>query len=383
MPGKKARITLDSVKNLKRGEWLTDTVVPGFKARRPNKHVLYGASLRIGGRMRWISIGSEQDMTPDQARNEVERIRGLKRQRIDVASERDRQKSVLTLDVAVHRFLSEHVNLKLKPTTARHYRDMLHRLVLPLLGGHRLDSLTPAKLADWHINLAATPVQANRAAAVLSSLLSWAIKLRLVSSNACDGLGHYRERHVNRYPGPTELRAIFIACADLAREGRINPIFAAGIQVLILTGARRSEVFNADWRWFDIKRSALVLPDSKTGQKTIALPAAAVEVIETLPRFAGSPYIFPSGRVGRPFVNFGPNWRKLLERAGVGHWRMHDLRHGFASTAVENGAPLHVVGRQLGHARPATTNRYAHVGDDRRRDTTELVASFVAPKGGA
>lgn len=93
-----------------------------------------------------------------------------------------------------------------------------------------------------------------------------------------------------------------------------------------------------------------MLPDSKTGPKRITLPADALAIILALPRLAGSPFIFPSTKAGVPFVNFDFAWRLVLERAGVGRWRIHDLRHGFASAAVTNGAPLFTVGRLLGHA---------------------------------
>ncbi len=79
--GQKLRINRRSVIALKRGDWLTDDLLPGFKARRPNRLVLYGVNIRLNGRMRWISLGSEAELTPDQARNEAERVRGLRRQR--------------------------------------------------------------------------------------------------------------------------------------------------------------------------------------------------------------------------------------------------------------------------------------------------------------
>ena len=145
----------------------------------------------------------------------------------------------------------------------------------------------------------------------------------------------------------------------------------------MMSGARRSEIFEARWEWLDVERRCLTLPDSKTGAKTIALPDAALELILQLPRLADCVWIFPSLKTDRPFVNFGVQWRVVLERAGVGHWRMHDLRHGFASAAVSAGAPLYSVGKQLGHAKPQTTARYAHVADSARRDVVETVASLL------
>ncbi len=165
---------------------------------------------------------------------------------------------------------------------------------------------------------------------------------------------------------------------ELLLENAINPFFATGVKVMIMSGARRSEIFEAQWHWLDAERQCLTLPDSKTGAKVIALPVAALKLITNLPRLANCPWIFPSAKTDRPFVNFNVQWKLVLARAHVGHWRLHDLRHGFASAAVAAGAPLYILGKQLGHARPATTGRYAHVADDPKRLIEETVASVVS-----
>jgi integrase len=90
----------------------------------------------------------------------------------------------------------------------------------------------------------------------------------------------------------------------LVAENRLNPIFAAGVKVLMMTGARRSEIFEAEWTMLDVNRRCLTLPDSKSGAKVIALPNAAVDLILGLPRLAGCRWIFPSTKTDRPFVNF-------------------------------------------------------------------------------
>jgi hypothetical protein len=239
MAGTKARISLKTIAALQRGDWINDAIVPGFKARRPNKHVLYGVSMRIAGRMRWITIGSEVEWTPDKARAEAERIRGLKRQNVDVAAERDRRKASLTLSAAADRFLNEHVALKLKPRSAAHYTEMLHRLVLPRFGNHRLDSITTAEITDWHSNLARTPTQANRALAILSSLMNWASRLGLVAGHPRIVVTRFREQPVNRYPTAVEIARLWRAMDELVAENKLNLIFAVGVKVLMMTGARR------------------------------------------------------------------------------------------------------------------------------------------------
>jgi integrase len=383
MAGIKGRINRKSVAALQRGDWITDDSLPGFKARRPNRLVLYGLNIRLQGRMRWISLGSEADLTPDHARSEAERMRGLKRQGENPAAERDRRKGVVKVEAAVTDFLAEHVRPKLKARTAAHYDEMFTRLILPKFRSWRLDAVTQNDVTQWHLGMESTPIQANRALAILSSMMEWAKQgKKWCTDNPCVGVAHYRERKVLRYPTRTELAKIGRAIDELEAEGKLNLFFAAGARVLLMTGARRSEIFEAQWSFLDTERSELVLPDSKTDEKVIALPEAALEIILGLPRLADCKWIFPSTKTERPFVNFQAQWKPVLKRAGVGHWRLHDLRHGFASAAVNAGAPLYVVGRHLGHVRPTTTQRYAHVADDPKRAVVETVAGLFANGGG-
>jgi integrase len=383
MSGRKARICRKSVAALKRGDWITDDAVPGFKVRRPNRLALYGVNIRLNGRMRWISLGTEADLTPDQARAEAERIRGLKRQGIDPAQQRDRRKASPLLEDVAERFLKEHARPKLKPSSSERYASLFERLIFPRFDKWTIESLTESDVSEWHVGLASTPTQANRALQVLSSFMTWAVRHKYRETNPCRGVIRFKERAVNRYPGSNELTRIARAIEELTAEDSLNLFFAAGTKVLMMTGARRSEIFNAQWDWLDLERRSLVLPDSKTGEKVIALPQAALDIIVSLPRMAGCPWIFPSLKTDRPFVDFKALWSKVLARADVGHWRIHDLRHGFASAAVASGAPIYVIGRQLGHTKPSTTARYSHVADEPKREVVETVAGLIAPTRGA
>ena len=79
--------------------------------------------------------------------------------------------------------------------------------------------------------------------------------------------------------------------------------------------------------------------------------------------------IFAS-EVGTPMDpdNFSHSFVRLCERAGLGHWHPHELRHLGASLMLAQGTPLHVVSEVLGHASIAITKDvYGHLleGDGR------------------
>ena len=60
---------------------------------------------------------------------------------------------------------------------------------------------------------------------------------------------------------------------------------------------------------------------------------------------------------------FAERWRGAVEASGIGHARVHDLRHSYASWLLQDGIPLAEVGRLLGHESPLTTQRYAHLAE--------------------
>lgn len=62
-------------------------------------------------------------------------------------------------------------------------------------------------------------------------------------------------------------------------------------------------------------------------------------------------------------ANFRRAWTRACREAGIGHARIHDLRHSYASWLLQDGIPLAEVGRLLGHKSPLTTQRYAHLAE--------------------
>ena len=141
----------------------------------------------------------------------------------------------------------------------------------------------------------------------------------------------------------------------------------AAIRLLMLTGARLSEIRTLRWDEVDLERRALRLRDSKTGKKTIHLSEAAIKVLETLPRVPDNPHAICGNRKGACLVYLQKPWRRIRTMAGLPNVRIHDLRHSFASVAAAQGLSLPIIGALLGHSQPATTARYAHLADNPSR----------------
>jgi integrase len=144
-----------------------------------------------------------------------------------------------------------------------------------------------------------------------------------------------------------------------------------------MTGARVNEILHARWDWLDTEHGLLNLPTSKTGRKSIFLPAPALAILASLPRLANNPFIFPGQKPGQPRLKLWKRWTSIREAAGLGALRLHDLRHSHASIGAGAGLSLPIIGRLLGHATPAMTARYSHLAADPVRQASERIAAEI------
>jgi integrase len=166
--------------------------------------------------------------------------------------------------------------------------------------------------------------------------------------------------------------------AEALRASDRSPYVVAAVKLLIFTGARLSEVLGLRWEWIDFERGEARLPDSKTGAKTLHLPAPALAVLADLPRVEGNPYVIVGHIRGAHLVNIEKPWRAIRKAADLHDVRLHDLRHAFASVAASSGMGLPIIGKMLGHTQAATTHRYAHLASDPVKAAAAAVAGKIA-----
>jgi integrase len=161
------------------------------------------------------------------------------------------------------------------------------------------------------------------------------------------------------------------------------PVYADCVRVLLLTGARRSEIANLAWDEVDLGRGLLSLAPERhkaggsAGAKHIVLNAPAAAVIASRPR-SGSK-VFPAPRDPDHGCNasLAKAWQRIRQRADLPGVRLHDLRHSYASFGAAGGASLILIGKALGHSQSQTTQRYVHLGNDPLRDLAEKVGNRI------
>jgi integrase len=148
------------------------------------------------------------------------------------------------------------------------------------------------------------------------------------------------------------------------------------------------------WRDVDFDRKCLRLPDSKVGARVVPIAIAALNVLAGLPK--AGPWVLPAIKGEGHYVGLQKHWkavklkaqslamneivteRSVSNEARLGSFRIHDLRHSFASFAVMDGAPLFLVGKLLGHKQTRTTEIYAHTADNPMRGAAEIAAKRIA-----
>jgi integrase len=293
------------------------------------------------------------------------------------------------------------VRKKRKPATSADYESLLKSYAVPLLGNRKLTDVGRAEVAKLHGSLSDKPYQANRLVAVIGSLYSFAERHDMVPEhfNPARRIEKFKEDRRERFLSMAELERLGTALDEgetvgvpwtldptktpskhLAKpENRLTllpPQVAAAIRLLIFTGARLREILSLRWEYVDLERGLLLLPDSKTGRKTIVLNGAAQAVLVSLPR-TGS-FVIPGKTPDKPRADLKKPWDLVCSRAGLNGVRLHDLRHTFASVGAGSSLGLPIVGKLLGHSQPQTTARYAHLDADPLRRASDLIGDQLA-----
>jgi integrase len=383
-----------------------DAKLPGFGVRvrhtgAKSYVVVYRAGAGRGAPVRRYTIASVGKITPEAARKRAKAILGAVAQGHDPAAEKATERGTITIAELAARFMAEHVEQKRRPGTVAFYRHLIDKIIKPELGATKADKLTRAQVARLHGTLKATPFQANRVLAVIGSMYAFAGRIGIVAEgmNPVRRIEQFKEHRRERFLTSEELDRLGAAIREAETKGvpwtvgetkptakhlpkpknrltKISPFAAAAIRLLLFTGCRLREILHLEWKHVDIERGLLLLPDSKTGRKTVILNAPALEVLNQLGRLG--PYVIPGDDPEKPRADLKRPWAVVAKRASLEGVRLHDLRHTFASFGAGGGLGLPIIGKLLGHTQATTTHRYAHLDADPLHRASERIASKIA-----
>jgi integrase len=159
-----------------------------------------------------------------------------------------------------------------------------------------------------------------------------------------------------------------------ARESR-NPDLADLVELSLFTGLRQSEALELTWDRGDRSRGVLLLEVTKSGRRRqVPLNANADAVLARRgPKEEG--LVFGSSNWDR----YRTAWERAVTRAKLTDLHWHDLRHTFASWAVQRRVSLYELKELLGHSSLTMVRRCAHLAPEHLRAAAAALDGVLAP----
>ena len=288
---------------------------------------------------------------------------------------------------------------KLRPTTQACYEGKIYRYIIPELGKIPLNQLTQKDLQQFYTKLkksgrlirtqqfgeGLSDTMVRGCHATCRSALEKAVQEGLLRTNPAIGckLPPKRGREM-QVLGREELQRFLIQAQ------------AEGYYELFLldlcTGLRRGELMALRWDDLDFDTGVLTVnkqvyevngklqlsvPKTKASIRKLLLPPGVVEVLREYRNRVDSRWLFPSPVKEDTPISPGVARKRLqiiLQRAGCKKIRFHDLRHTFATLALENGMDVKTLSAMLGHVSAATTlDIYTHITEDMQAEAAAKI----------
>lgn len=291
-----------------------------------------------------------------------------------------------------------------RTATANRYELIIEKYTIPRIGSVKLKKLTTRHLQKLYKDLleggrihmgkgqekglSTTTVHSTHL--MLHAALDRAVKERLIPRNPCQDCIVPKPRKLDMKVLTPEQMGAYLEAAQ--RRGLL-PMF----YLELVSGLRKGELVALRWDDLDIQCRTisvsrqyvrnpdgtleLTRPKTENSVRLVSIPQTAVELlIQEHDKHPDSPYLFPSPLTGEMYhpdsvVNLH---KKILKDAGLPHTRFHDLRHTFATTALQNGVDVKTVSSMLGHYDAGFTLRtYTHATRQKQDEAAQTMGNIM------
>ena len=286
-----------------------------------------------------------------------------------------------------------HSKPKIRPTTQETYESRIRLHIIPEIGSIPLNKLTQNDLQQFYgrIKKSGRKRFADKYGEGLSDRMvrmCHATCRSALEKAVQDGLIRVNPAIGCKLP-PKKAREMQVLTREELQRFLIQAKFEGYYEVFLLdlaTGLRRGELMALQWDDLNFKTGVLNVnkqvydvrgqlqistPKTKNSVRKIVLPPAVVAVLREYKKTVDSRWMFPSPVKEDCPITPGVVRRRLqliLEHAGCKHVRFHDLRHTFATLALENGMDVKTLSAMLGHVSAVTTlDIYTHITGDMQR----------------
>jgi len=283
----------------------------------------------------------------------------------------------------------------LKPRTRALYRRLLGKLILPELGGLRLNTITPTVIRSWHAKVGPNaPTQRAHAYGLVKTIMATAVAEELITRNPCVIRGGSAAKTVHKIV-PATLEELAIITANMPDHLKLAVLIAAWC------GLRLGEIFELRRSDLDLKTGVIRIrravgrvpgekpivgtPKTDAGIRDVNIPPHLIAEFErhlgTYVPIGGAELLF-RGRDSGEQVATSTLYRWFYparEAAGRPDLRWHDLRHTGATLAAATGATLAELMTRIGHSTVGAAMRYQHASSDRDKVIAELLSQMAQP----
>lgn len=337
---------------------INDTEIPGFAARLlPSGRVQYLLRYQRGGQRRFMALGLDGEVTPEDARKLAARRRVEFRGGGDpaAAAQLEARRAAETVETMGDLYLEREAKPRLR--SAHEIERQFKAYINPAIGRVAMLDLRRRHIAALldTIETKNGAVMADRVLATVRRLCNWyAARVDDFSPPIVRGMARTRprERARDRVLSPDEIRKIW-AALPTAKPAIVGPF----VTMLFYTAARRGEVAGAEWR--EIAGGTWRTPGAKYKTKrenVLPLSAPALLVLAGLKRRRR--YVFSTDGGKTPFSGFSKAKRALDRKAKVKGWTWHDIRRTCRSLMAAAGVAPDIAERVLGHVIPGVGGVY-------------------------
>ena len=312
-------------------------------------------------------------------------------------------------EYTVEKWLRTWYDIYAKPNvrlaTADRYRLMIESYAIPRIGQIPLNKLMPLDLQRLYRDLmengrqrpsktkgkglSSTTVRSLHL--MLHCALKQAVKERLISRNPSEDCTAPKAQKIEMKILPPEHINAYLAAAE--KHGALALFYLE-----LTSGLRKGEIVALLWKDLDVEHRTisvskqyvrnpngeltLTRPKTETSVRKVSIPQTAVDLlIQEHKKHPDNPYMFPSSLTREMYYpdSVVKLHEKILREAGLEHIRFHDLRHTFATLALQNGIDAKTVSSMLGHYDAGFTLRtYTHATRQMQEEAAAKMEDFMA-----
>ena len=298
-----------------------------------------------------------------------------------------------------------YAQIKVRPSSHKTYEGYIKNHIKPSVGSIPLPKLTTLDLQKLYQKLLTegrverkesekqakglSPKTVRNINQVISSAMQLAIQQHLISHDPTDGCALPKTEHREMQTLSADQLTAFLL------EAKHSGVFEM-YYIELATGLRRGELLGLKWEDIDFSTQTLRVRrqvgringevreaplKTKNAYRTISLGTDAVDILkQQREKQPSSAYVFP-GSTGGPIApdSVLHMLHRVLDRAGLPEIRFHDLRHTFATLALQNGVDVKTVSGMLGHFSAGfTLDTHAHVTTAAQRQAAETMGAVLA-----